>query len=292
MSAHGHGEGEAHRSSAYYLGIAAVLAGITAFELGPLFDLYYLPAALLLVLSATKFFAVVAFFMHLWDDHPMFTRLFAAPLIGAALMIAVLMTLNQTFASAPADDDDSFPVSERYWSAFNGDCASWLRSNKTNRWYCASGVEAGPVDSERVRTHLAIVSGGAGGAADPMCSEDVGAMAAETQHKWLMEHGKEGYDSVCAACHQANGEGLTGTYPPLKGAGDFYGDAKKHADIVLNGLTGPITVAGVQYGSQSMPSHPLLCDNKIAAIASYERNSWGNNDGYVLPADVAAVRKK
>lgn len=291
MSAHGHGEGETHRSSAYYLGIAAVLACITLFELGPLFKLYHLPPLVLIALSATKFFMVVAFFMHLWDDNPMFTRLFAAPLIGASLMIVVLMTLNHTFAPAPASDQDAFPVQERYWSAFSGKCASWLRSNKSNLMYCASGVNAGPIDPVRMREHLALMNPGAS-VSDPACTVDVAGMSADAQHEWLLKNGADMYGTVCVTCHKDNGEGVPGNFPPLKGAGSFYGDAKNHASIIVNGLSGPIVVNGVAFGSQQMPAHAAYCDNKIAAVASFERNSWGNSDGFVTPADVKAVRKK
>lgn len=292
MSAHGHGEAESHRSSAYYLGIAVVLASITLFELGPLFKLYHLPPLLLIALSATKFFIVVAFFMHLWDDNPMFTRLFAAPLIGASLMIVVFMALNHTFAPAPANEVDTFPVQERYWAIFNGKCSSWLRSNKSNRWYCASGATAGPIDSVKVQEHLALLSGGAAAANDPACSADVAGMSADAQHEWLLKNGKDMYDTVCVTCHKDNGEGVPGNFPPLKGSVSFYGDAQHHANIIVNGLSGPITVNGANFGSQQMPSHAAYCDNKIAAVASFERNSWGNNDGFVMPADVKAVRQK
>jgi cytochrome c oxidase subunit 2 len=39
-----------------------------------------------------------------------------------------------------------------------------------------------------------------------------------------------------------------------------------------------------------MAPHGHLTDYDIASVATYERHSWGNNDGIVLPTDVAAVR--
>jgi cytochrome c oxidase subunit 4 len=126
-AAHDHAAHE-HRPVWQYLAIAVVLTLITAFELGPLFGFYHLPPAVLIVLSAFKFFTVVAFYMHLWDDHPIFTRLFAAPLIGAAAMITVLMLLHHTFFPSP--HEDAFALQERYRENWNGPCYSWLRSHE------------------------------------------------------------------------------------------------------------------------------------------------------------------
>jgi len=57
----------------------------------------------------------------------------------------------------------------------------------------------------------------------------------------------------------------------------------------VHGLQGEIVVLGTTYNS-AMPPQGTLSDYDIAAVATYERHSWGNNDGIVLPADVAAVR--
>jgi mono/diheme cytochrome c family protein len=277
-----HDHHEAHRPVSFYLAIAVFLTVITAFELGPLFNLYRLPPLALLGLSAIKFFAVVAFFMHLWDDAPVFTRLFAAPLVGAALMVGVLMLLHHTFA--PARAHDPLPVQERYADAWNGPCSSWLRSHASNRWYCSSPA----VDSGRVLTHIAAVQGG-GGAEATVAPAGFDTMSDADKLAALVQHGEETYGAVCAACHQANGEGVANVFPPLKGSGEFYGDAKHHAGIIIKGLSGTIEVQGQTYNG-TMPPQGALSDWDIAAVATYERNSWGNADGMVLPADVAAAR--
>ena len=88
---------DAHPSIRTYLAIAAILAGVTVVEVA----MFYIPAIgqtamlapILLMLSAAKFALVVMFFMHLKPDSKIFTLIFTAPLLLAALVILALMTL-------------------------------------------------------------------------------------------------------------------------------------------------------------------------------------------------------
>lgn len=276
---HGHAEGP-HRPISFYVVIAVALALITFVELGPLFEWYHLPPLALLALSAVKFFAVVAFFMHLWDDAKIFTRLFAAPLLGAISMVVVLMLLHNTFAPSP--DVDPLPVIERYRENWNGPCSSWLRSHEGNRWYCASP----PLDNARLALHLE-KPGGSTGSQGP--SVDLAAMSETERHEWLMKRGQEIYETNCQACHQANGQGVPPAFPPLAGA-DYIQDVNVHAKSVIHGVSGPITVNGVQYNGNMPAQGAMYSDEEIAAILTYERNSWGNNLGDVDLAVVKAAR--
>ena len=104
-----------------------------------------------------------------------------------------------------------------------------------------------------------------------------------------MARGEVVYGQVCAACHQGTGLGVAGAFPPLAGAGEYYGDPQNHARIIVHGLQGEIVVLGTTYNG-AMPPQGSLSDYDIAAVATYERHSWGNNDGIVLPDDVKAVR--
>lgn len=104
-----------------------------------------------------------------------------------------------------------------------------------------------------------------------------------------MTRGADVYAKICAPCHQATGKGIPGAFPPLAGSGAFYGSPQKHAGIIINGLSGPITVQGQAFNG-AMPPQGSLSDLDIAAVATYVRNSWGNADGIVTPADVAAAR--
>lgn len=94
---------------------------------------------------------------------------------------------------------------------------------------------------------------------------------------------------ACVTCHQANGEGLPPSFPPLAGQTDFMGDCAKHAGFVINGLKGEIEVGGVKYNGV-MPAQGNLTDDEIAAVITYERQSWGNAAGACLPDAVAAAR--
>lgn len=280
MATHAHEGEHQHRSAFFYLAIALFLAILTGIEIGPLFEWFYLPAAALIALSVVKFFFVVAFFMHLWDDPPIFARLFVAPLIGAALMVIVLMLLHHTFSPAPGTDP--FAVQERYRANWNGECSSWLRSSETNRWYCASPAIA---DARILRDSPFAAAGAA--EAGPIV--DLAAMSETERKTWLMTRGEEVYGNTCAACHQANGMGVPPAFPPLAGSVDFMGDPQNHARIIVHGLSGRIQVQGVEYNG-AMPAQGMLSDQDIAAVATYERNSWGNEGSIVLPEDVRAVR--
>jgi mono/diheme cytochrome c family protein len=95
--------------------------------------------------------------------------------------------------------------------------------------------------------------------------------------------------AVCSACHQQNGQGVPGAFPPLAGSEWVTGDPKIPIAIVLHGMQGPITVKGQEYNGVMMP-WAALSDAQIAAIATYVRSSWGNTASAVTAADVAAVR--
>jgi len=121
-------------------------------------------------------------------------------------------------------------------------------------------------------------------AAEKKAEAEAEAAAAASTKDWskaeLMAKGEAVYGSSCAACHQANGEG-TGPFPPLKGSALAIGPAAGHIDIVVNGSkTNPLMAA---YGAQ-------LNDLDLAAVITYERNSWGNEASIVQPKDIKAAR--
>ncbi len=94
----------------------------------------------------------------------------------------------------------------------------------------------------------------------------------------------EGEKSIitCNACHGQNGEGGGGgLFPAIAGSAVANGPVEEHVDIVLNGKSGTAMAA---FGTQ-------LTDEQIAAVITFQRNSYGNETGdVVLPADVAAQR--
>ena len=98
------------------------------------------------------------------------------------------------------------------------------------------------------------------------------------------------FNGTCSVCHQANGQGMESVFPPLAKSDFLMADLQRAIHIVLNGLTGPVTVNGVAYTSV-MPPMSQLNDDEVANILSYVRNSWGNSGSAVSAADVAALRK-
>lgn len=113
------------------------------------------------------------------------------------------------------------------------------------------------------------------------------AMSAEMTAK--METGKTVYNSYCIACHQQDGSGVPGAFPPLKETEWVNGDKETLISIVLNGLQGPIEVNGEQYNNIMTP-HNFLSDDEIAAVLTYVRNSFGNSASEVSAEEVADLR--
>jgi len=94
----------------------------------------------------------------------------------------------------------------------------------------------------------------------------------------------------CAACHQATGQGMPGTYPPLAGSEWLLNNPEVPIRIVLHGLQGAITVKGATFNNAMTPFAEQLSDAEIAAVLTYERSSWGNSASAVTAEQVKAVR--
>jgi nitrite reductase (NO-forming) len=125
----------------------------------------------------------------------------------------------------------------------------------------------------------------------PIVGETAAAMrAGRATREQQMAAGKLLYNGTCSVCHQNNGEGLPNVFPPLAGSDYLMADKARAIGIVLNGLSGPVTVNGSDYSSV-MPAMSQLNDDEIANILTFVLNSWGNDDGTVTTAEVAAVRE-
>jgi nitrite reductase (NO-forming) len=97
------------------------------------------------------------------------------------------------------------------------------------------------------------------------------------------------YNGACAVCHQANGQGLEGIFPPLAKSDFMLADKSRAVGVVLNGLTGPVAVNGKVYNSV-MPPMSQLADDEVANLLTYAGNSWGNSAGVYSAEQVAKVR--
>lgn len=106
--------------------------------------------------------------------------------------------------------------------------------------------------------------------------------------------GEAVYNATCFACHKANGQGLDAQAPPLADSDWVNGPADRLIRIALNGVQGPIKVKGVVW-NHTMPglgSSPILNDERMAALLTYVRRSWGNYGDAVEVEHVAAIRKE
>jgi mono/diheme cytochrome c family protein len=114
-------------------------------------------------------------------------------------------------------------------------------------------------------------------------------------------------EGMCATCHQPDGQGadmpaekgkpLRGAYPSLVDSDWLKGDATRAIKIVLNGLYGPMTLNGKSYGDVASgqpamtPLGQMLKDEEVAAVLTYVRQSWKNNQPPVTADQVKQVRE-
>jgi nitrite reductase (NO-forming) / hydroxylamine reductase len=101
---------------------------------------------------------------------------------------------------------------------------------------------------------------------------------------------EKAYMTHCAACHQPNGKGLPGAFPPLAGNERVLKDPERSIQVVLNGLSGPLEVGGVTYNGV-MPPMPHMSDEDIAAALTYAYGAWGNPGRRFSAKEVAAQRE-
>lgn len=95
------------------------------------------------------------------------------------------------------------------------------------------------------------------------------------------------YKLHCANCHQDNGQGLAGLYPPIAGS-NFLKDNKNLVLCSMRyGLKDTIVVNGKTY-HQPMPANTQLQALDVAEIATYIYNEWGNEK---IITDVKSVQK-
>ena len=102
--------------------------------------------------------------------------------------------------------------------------------------------------------------------------------------------GEQVYLDNCAACHQPDGKGLAGAFPPLAKSDWLVGKTPAEvAATVLKGMEGEVTVNGVTFNSV-MPAQSHLSDADIAAAVTYLLNQWDNPGGSIGAEEVKAQR--
>ena len=111
----------------------------------------------------------------------------------------------------------------------------------------------------------------------------------QTQIQASMTRGKQVYLQVCLACHQVDAGGVQGMTPTLVKTTYVLGPKTPLIKIVLNGMTGAVTINGDDFHNVMAP-HSDLTDQQIADVLTYVRNSFGNKASAVTVAQVKAVR--
>jgi len=106
----------------------------------------------------------------------------------------------------------------------------------------------------------------------------------------ILKLGEGVYERYCLACHQMDGSGVPGLYPPLRETEWVTGDKETLIEIVMNGLSGTIEVNGEVY-NQEMAASEFLSDEEIAAVLTYIRAGFGNDSGRVSATEVASIRE-
>lgn len=117
------------------------------------------------------------------------------------------------------------------------------------------------------------------------------------EHLASFNRGKAYYSgaAACFGCHGSAGEGVPNLGPPLDESEWVTGDPDRLVKILLHGMTGPVTVAGIEYKpTADMPGlmqNTLLKDSDIADIATYIRHEWSNKASAIKAESVTKLRK-
>ena len=101
-------------------------------------------------------------------------------------------------------------------------------------------------------------------------------------------NGAKIYKEKCFVCHQLNGEGIAGAFPPLKNADYLLADKKRAVRQVLNGSNEAMTVNGVVY---TVPMPPQVDSHQDAVdVINYVLNAWGNDGGTITLEEVKDIK--
>jgi nitrite reductase (NO-forming) len=170
-------------------------------------------------------------------------------------------------------------VDHSIFRAFNKGALAILKVDGTEDKAIYSGKELDSVYlGDRSRPNLNAVTAAT-------ASAQQGTLTVQEQIK----AGEQLFTGTCSVCHQATGMGIPGVFPPLAKSDFLASDPKRAIGVPLHGLTGKITVNGIEYDSV-MPPMSQLNDDEIANILTFVLNSWGNPGGKISADDVKQVR--
>ena len=171
-------------------------------------------------------------------------------------------------------------VDHSIFRAFNKGAMAILKADGPENKAIYSGKEVDAMYlGDRAQANLQPVAAAAEAA-------KTGALTKDDQVK----AGQALFAGTCSTCHQANGEGLQGVFPPLAKSSVLKENPKRIVEIMLHGLNGPVTVNGQAFNS-TMPPMTQLTDDEVANIGTFVLNSWGNPGGQIHKDEVAERRK-
>jgi len=108
-----------------------------------------------------------------------------------------------------------------------------------------------------------------------------------TKSKYAM--GEKLYNQRCATCHLKNGEGVQDMYPPLQSSDFLRNDKTRIINVLLQGLSGPITVNGISYTGVM---HPVSgTDKELSDVLNYVYARFGNGEYTFTPEEIAVLRE-
>lgn len=172
-------------------------------------------------------------------------------------------------------------VDHSIFRAFNKGALAIMKVDGPEKKDIYSGKELDSVYlGDRAQANLSAVSTAAKAA-------ESGTLTVQDQ----VNAGGQLFAGTCSVCHQANGAGLPGVFPPLAQSDYLNSDPQRSIGVLLRGLSGKVSVNGKDFDSV-MPAMNQLNDDEVANILTYVLNSWGNKGGRILASEVKAERAK
>jgi nitrite reductase (NO-forming) len=170
-------------------------------------------------------------------------------------------------------------VDHSIFRAFNKGALAILKADGPENKAIYSGKEVDAVYiGDRAQPNMEAVATAAAAA-------KTGDLTVEEQ----IDAGKALFAGTCSTCHQPEGQGMEGVFPPLAKSDYIAADPKRVPNAILHGLVGPVKVNGKDYNS-NMPPMSQLTDDEVANISTYVLNSWGNPGGRVTKEEAVAIR--
>lgn len=217
-------------------------------------------------IAFVKAWLVIKHFMHLTAERPIVWYILTTCLVFMVLLVA---------GTAPDVHNHEGTNWENY--AAKAEIERALAAHAAGEDGHGHGAHAAPAEEPPATPEHAEAAPAPAG---PKAYAD---LASDGEKKsWLMARGAKVYaEAGCVTCHRGNGAGF-GQFPTLVGQKDYMGDCARTLSIINNGLAEGITIGDVKYTTPMPPTKGLSAED-AAAVATYVRNSWGNDYGVCTP---------